>query len=34
MKDGLIIEEGETQSLFDAPQEPYTKALLAAAHLA
>jgi microcin C transport system ATP-binding protein len=34
MKDGLIVEEGETLAMFDAPQEPYTKALLAAAHLA
>jgi len=34
MKDGEIIEEGEAQSLFDAPQQPYTRALLAAAHLA
>jgi len=34
MKDGDVIEEGEAQALFDAPREPYTKALLAAAHLA
>ena len=33
MKDGDVIEEGEAQALFDAPREPYTKALLAAAHL-
>jgi len=34
MKDGDVIEEGEAQALFEAPREPYTKALLAAAHLA
>jgi microcin C transport system ATP-binding protein len=34
MKDGNVIEEGEAEALFDAPREPYTKALLAAAHLA
>ena len=34
MKDGDVIEEGEAQALFDAPRETYTKALLAAAHLA
>ncbi len=34
MKDGDIIEEGEAQSLFDAPQHAYTRALLTAAHLA
>jgi microcin C transport system ATP-binding protein len=33
MKDGDVIEEGEAQALFEAPREPYTKALLAAAHL-
>jgi microcin C transport system ATP-binding protein len=33
MKNGDVIEEGEAQALFDAPREPYTKALLAAAHL-
>ena len=34
MKDGDVIEEGEAQALFDAPRETYTRALLAAAHLA
>jgi microcin C transport system ATP-binding protein len=33
MKDGAVIEEGEAQALFDAPREPYTRALLAAAQL-
>jgi microcin C transport system ATP-binding protein len=34
MKDGVVVEEGETLALFDAPQHAYTRALLAAAHLA
>ena len=34
MKDGDVIEQGEAQALFDAPQHDYTRALLAAAHLA
>ncbi|PYE87879.1 ABC transporter ATP-binding protein [Phyllobacterium leguminum] len=31
MKGGRIIEEGETDAIFDAPCQPYTKALLGAA---
>ena len=34
MKDGNVVEQGEAQALFDAPREPYTRELLAAAHLA
>jgi microcin C transport system ATP-binding protein len=33
MKDGAVVEEGEALALFEAPREPYTKALLAAAQL-
>ena len=33
MKDGEIVEEGEAEALFDSPRQPYTRALLAAAHL-
>jgi len=33
MKDGEMVEQGEAQALFDAPQQPYTQQLLAAAHL-
>lgn len=31
MKDGRVVEQGTAEQIFDDPQEPYTKALLAAA---
>jgi microcin C transport system ATP-binding protein len=31
MKDGRVVEAGETLALFEAPREPYTRSLLAAA---
>ncbi|MBE1236559.1 ABC transporter ATP-binding protein [Phaeovibrio sulfidiphilus] len=31
MKDGRAVEHGDTASIFEAPKEPYTRALLAAA---
>ncbi|HEY0721247.1 MAG TPA: ABC transporter ATP-binding protein [Gammaproteobacteria bacterium] len=31
MKQGVVVEQGETESLFEKPQHPYTKALLEAA---
>jgi microcin C transport system ATP-binding protein len=31
MRNGLVVEEGPTQAIFDAPKEAYTKALLLAA---
>jgi microcin C transport system ATP-binding protein len=31
MRDGMVVERGITQEIFNNPQEPYTKALLAAA---
>ncbi len=34
MKDGDVVEEGEAEALFASPKAPYTRALLAAAHLA
>jgi microcin C transport system ATP-binding protein len=34
MKDGAIVEEGEAETVFTSPRQPYTRALVAAAHLA
>jgi microcin C transport system ATP-binding protein len=34
MNSGDVVESGEAEALFAAPQQPYTRALLAAAHLA
>jgi len=31
LKDGLVVEEGETEAVVSAPQQPYTRALMAAA---
>jgi microcin C transport system ATP-binding protein len=33
MKDGDVVEEGEAEALFASPRHPYTRELLAAAHL-
>jgi microcin C transport system ATP-binding protein len=33
MKQGDVVEAGEAEAIFDAPQQPYTRELLAAAHL-
>ena len=33
MKQGDVVEAGEAEALFDAPQQAYTRELLAAAHL-
>ena len=34
MKDGEIVEQGDAESMFASPQQPYTQALLQAAQLA
>ena len=35
LKDGRVVERGPASAVFDAPREPYTRALMAAAfHLA
>jgi len=31
MKDGCMVEQGETQSVFNQPSHPYTRQLLSAA---
>jgi len=33
MKDGKIVEHGNTESVFNQPQQPYTQALIDAAFL-
>ncbi|WP_259741033.1 ATP-binding cassette domain-containing protein, partial [Pseudomonas poae] len=33
IKDGKVVERGASHEVFDAPQHPYTKELLAAAHI-
>ena len=30
MEKGAVVEQGRTDDVFDAPQQPYTQALLAA----
>ncbi|WP_237703134.1 MULTISPECIES: oligopeptide/dipeptide ABC transporter ATP-binding protein [Protofrankia] len=30
MKDGRVVEEGAAEAVFDRPEHPYTRALLAA----
>jgi microcin C transport system ATP-binding protein len=32
IKDGKVVERGASHDVFDSPQHPYTKELLAAAH--
>ncbi len=31
MREGVVVEEGETEAIFRAPQHAYTRALMAAA---
>jgi oligopeptide transport system ATP-binding protein len=31
MKDGRVVEEGDTDVIFSAPRDPYTRMLMAAA---
>jgi microcin C transport system ATP-binding protein len=31
LKDGKVVEQGETDAVVGAPQQPYTRALMAAA---
>jgi ABC-type dipeptide/oligopeptide/nickel transport system ATPase component len=31
MKGGVVVEEGPVERIFEAPEHPYTRALLAAA---
>lgn len=31
MRDGKVVEAGPSEKIFDAPETPYTKALMAAA---
>jgi microcin C transport system ATP-binding protein len=31
MKDGKVVEQGAAAQIFNAPREPYTRALMAAA---
>jgi peptide/nickel transport system ATP-binding protein len=33
LKEGEVVEEGDVDSIFDAPKSPYTKALLYATYL-
>ena len=32
MKDGIVVEKGPTQAIFESPQTDYTRALIAAAY--
>ena len=33
VKDGKVVERGASHDVFESPQHPYTKELLAAAHI-